>query len=337
MSKVKISYDELWKDALENLFPYFIELVIPAFYSDVDWEKNPIFLDKELHQISPKSEESKRYVDRLVRVFMIDGEERWVLVHVEAQGYRDTNFSRRMFIYFYRIFDKFNRDVLSLVVFSELSSRYKPSEFSYQFYTTKLEFKYQTYKILEQDDEKLQKSNNPFALVVLAAKKSLESRKDEQKRFRFKRELVKLMLEKGYGREEIVNVFKFLDGILALEDLEKEKIIYNEMKRSEVKEVAYLTPFERIAIEEGMKKGMEEGIEKGIEEGMEKGMEKGMKKGMLQEARELVKEALEEKFGVVPEYIQEKLQEIQEEAVLRKLLRQSIKASSLEEFSKSLQ
>ena len=82
MSKVKIPYDELWKDVLENLFSYFIKLIILDFYSDVDWTRSLDFLE--------------------------------------------TDFSRRMFVYFYRIYDKFKKDVLSLAVFSDPSKTYKP-------------------------------------------------------------------------------------------------------------------------------------------------------------------------------------------------------------------
>jgi hypothetical protein len=314
--QVEIPYDELWKDVVENLFPYFIKLIAPDFYINVDWSKPIVFLDDELRQISPDSEETKRYVDRLVQVSLLDGGEKWVLIHVEVQGYRDTEFSERMFIYFYRIYDKFKRDILSIAVFADPFKGYKPDRFTYQFYTTKLEFQYRTYKVIEQDDDELKKSDNPFALVILAAKKSLESRRDEEKRFRFKRELVRLMLEKGYSREEILAVFKFLDGVLALTDIEKEGIIYNEFRGKEVEKVAYITNFERLAIEKGMKEGKQI--------------------GMLQEARESVLDALEEKFIIVTEEVQGKLQEIEEREVLRQLLRQAIRASSLEEFLKSL-
>jgi hypothetical protein len=87
--------------AQRNLFPYFIKLIAPDFYSYVNWSKPISFFEQELHQISPKSEATKRFVDRLVRVWMLNEEERWVLVHVEVQGYRKTEFSRRMFVYFY--------------------------------------------------------------------------------------------------------------------------------------------------------------------------------------------------------------------------------------------
>ncbi len=105
--------------------------------------------------------------------------------------------------------------------------------------------------------------------------------------------------------EEILHVFRFLDGVLALIDLDKEKIIYDELMSKEVEEVAYITNFERLA--------------------------------MLREARELVMDALEVKFGAVPEGLQTKVQEIQEREVLRKLHRQAILAPSMEEFKKSLQ
>jgi hypothetical protein len=276
MSNIEIPYDELWKDVVENLFPHFINLIVPDFYHNVNWSKPIIFLDNELRQISPASEETKRYVDRLVCVWMLDGEEQWVLIHVEVQGYKDPGFSKRMFIYFYRIYDKFNRDILSIAVFSDPIKGYKPDRFSYQFYGCRLEFQYRTYKVMEQDDEELKRSDNPFALVVLAAKKSMESKGDEEKRFRFKRELVRLMLEKGYGREEILHLFRFLDGVLALADVEKEKMIYNELRSEEVSEVAYITNFERLAIEEGMKKGLAQGLEQGLEQGLKQGEQIGM-------------------------------------------------------------
>jgi len=161
------------------------------------------------------------------------------------------------------------------------------------------------YSPLRRTRERGVRNLRPCVLVVLAAKRNLESREDEEKRFSFKRELVRLMMEKGYRREEILHVFRFLDGVLALTDLEKEKIVYDELISKEVKEVAYVTNFERLA--------------------------------MLRKARELVMDALDVKFGEAPEGFQTKLQEIQDSEVLRQLHRQAILASSLEEFKTSLQ
>jgi hypothetical protein len=38
----------------------------------------------------------------------------WVLIHVEVQTTRDAEFPLRMYVYHYRIFDRYNKPVASL-------------------------------------------------------------------------------------------------------------------------------------------------------------------------------------------------------------------------------
>jgi len=309
--------DELWKETIGGLFPQFLSFFAPDLAKDVLWHRGYELLDSELHQIASESEETTRYVDRLVKVWLRDGEERWILVHVEVQGYRDPEFPKRMFTYFYRLWDKFGRDIVSLVVFSDPLRAYKPGRFLWEFYGCRLEYRYRTYKVLDYNDQELEKSDNPFGLVVLAAKRSLEAGEDEARKYRFKRELLKMLLERGYDRDEVRHVFRFLDGMLKL-DREKEKLLYEEFHREGVKAMPYVTSWERIAMEKGMKKGME----------------KGMEKGSLEEAREMVLEALEERFGVVPPDLEEVIRGREDRDVLRKWLRLAIRVGNLEEFRK---
>jgi hypothetical protein len=49
------------------------------------------------------AEIGKRLADVLVKVFLKDGSEKWLLIHIEVQGYYEKEFGRRMFIYNYRI------------------------------------------------------------------------------------------------------------------------------------------------------------------------------------------------------------------------------------------
>jgi hypothetical protein len=78
-----------------------------------DLDRGLEFLEKELAEIDPEPGEPSdtRFVDKLVKVYHWDGAEEWVLMHVEIQG--DTadraKFAGRMFRYFYRILDRFNR------------------------------------------------------------------------------------------------------------------------------------------------------------------------------------------------------------------------------------
>jgi len=49
----------------------------------------------------------------------------------------------------------------------------------YDFFDTKLVYKYRTYKILESSFEELMNSSNPFELVVLAAKNAINAKNTE--------------------------------------------------------------------------------------------------------------------------------------------------------------
>lgn len=307
-----IPHDELWKDIIEALFSYFIQFFVPQFYDAVNWDKGFQFLDKELAQISPESEAGRRYVDKLVKVYLRNGEERWVLVHIEVQSYRDKNFAERMFTYFYRIYDKFCRKVLSIAVFADPDLHFKPDRFVYEFYGCRNEFKYPAFKVLEYEDEELLKSDNPFGMTVLAAKKSLESRGDDERRYVFKVQLIRLLLKSGYGRKEIEWVFRFLDGIMALSDEVKEQLIYEEFYEKEGERMPYITPWERIA------------------------MRKGMLEGMLERSRESVLEVLEERFGEVPEEVKGKIKAIEDTEKLKTLNRQAVRVTNLSEFQLAL-
>ena len=103
--------DLLWKGIIED----FIEELLQFFYSEIEEERDKSkkieFLDKFLKQINPDSEEENRRADLLIKVPLKGGKEKWILLHIEVQGYEDPNFARRMFTYFYRTYDRFNIDI----------------------------------------------------------------------------------------------------------------------------------------------------------------------------------------------------------------------------------
>ncbi|OPX25764.1 MAG: hypothetical protein B1H02_00625 [Candidatus Latescibacteria bacterium 4484_107] len=295
--------DELWKDVIESLFPQFLHFFAPDLAQDVNWDKGYEFLDKEFHQIVPESAESARYVDRLIKVFLKAGGERWVLVHVEVQGYWDKDFPRRMFTIFYRLLDKFAKDIVSLAVFSDARRSYKPDRFTWDFYGCSLEYRYRAYKVLEYADGELGESDNPFALVVLAAKKSVEIKDDEERRVRFKLRLMRELLKRGTSRDEVIGLLRFVDGIVRLSP-EQERLVYEELHREEEKTMPYVTNWERFAMEKGMQQGMQQ----------------------------MVLEALEERFGRIMPRLSEQIRVKADQEGLQKLLRLALRAGDLEEF-----
>jgi hypothetical protein len=73
------------------------------------------YLDKELAEMDPQPDEDKdtRFADKLIKVYHRDGEEEWILLHVEVQAdtYKRAEFSERMYQYFYRIRDRYKKPV----------------------------------------------------------------------------------------------------------------------------------------------------------------------------------------------------------------------------------
>ncbi len=101
----------------------------------------------------------------------------------------------------------------------------------------------------------LERQDNPFAIVVMAHLRALETRKDHLLRKQWKTELTRLLYEKGYSRTAVINLYRFIDWVLTLPDA-LEEIFLEELKAYEKeKNMPYITSAERI----GRKKGKQEG------------------------------------------------------------------------------
>src|SRR5260221_12091158 len=121
-------YCSPWKEAIEEWLEDFLRFFFPAVHSLIDWARGYEFLDKELQQLASESEQGQRTVDKLVKVFWRTGEEFWVLVHIEVQSQAETVFPRRMYVYRYRISDKYNRPVVSLAVLADEDASCRPAQ-----------------------------------------------------------------------------------------------------------------------------------------------------------------------------------------------------------------
>lgn len=159
-----------------------------------------------------------------------------------------------MMQYYYRIFDKFNKEVTALAIYTDSNSKFKPNSYSKEFYGTKITYEFNTYKVLEQKDKKeiLKNNDNPFSLVILASLYYLESKDNDNKRYNFKLELTKLLLEKGYKKKDIYELFEFIDILLKFnDDILEEKYIEEINKVSKTKDKEIISPFRKVVRKEG--------------------------------------------------------------------------------------
>jgi hypothetical protein len=158
----------------------------------------------------------------------------------------------------------------------------------------------------------LEASQNPFAKVVMAHLLAQETRKEMANRLQWKLRLVKGLYEQGFSREDILELFRFIDWLMALpEEMERrfdEEITHYE----EEKQMSYITSVERISIQ------------------------KGIQQGRLQNAQEAVLDALEARFATVPSSIVGVIHTVEDLSLLKQLLKQAVTVDSLKEFEQRL-
>jgi predicted transposase YdaD len=118
--------------------------------------------------------QSPRYVDKLLKVFTRQGEEDHFLLHVEVQGYRDNDFEQRMFQYFYRIRDHYQKPVAAIAILTDPHAHFRPGSYQYSYQWGAASYEYVVYKVLDQQEEALMKHDNPFAVIILTVLLSLQ-------------------------------------------------------------------------------------------------------------------------------------------------------------------
>jgi predicted transposase YdaD len=231
--------DILWKVIMEEVFPDLLRFIFPDADEVYNMERGFEFLDKELAELNPQPEEEKdsRFADKLVKVYHRDGVEEWVLLHVEVQG--DTQdrdvFAERMYTYFYRIRDRYpGRLVSALAIFTGQGGNRMPGKYIYEYRGTKLTYEYPTMSILDYSDEDLDKSSNPFAHVVVAAKMRLQEGKvPEDELLKTKLLAARKLTEKGFGMEKIRAIFNFLRNYVLFEKPETNRKFDNLFRQTD--------------------------------------------------------------------------------------------------------
>lgn len=216
-------YDSPWKDILDAYFPEFMALFFPAAAAEIDWSRGFETLDKELAQVVQDAELGRRYADKLLKVWLIDGREEWLLIHVEIQGRREADFPRRMFVYAYRLYDRYGREIASLAVLADPNPRWRPRRFEIGRWGSRLGLVFPSVKLLDHlsRQDELEADDNPFATVVLAHLAAQATRKDAPARYLRKLALTRRLYERGLPKQRIIDLYRFIDWILRLpEDLE---------------------------------------------------------------------------------------------------------------------
>ncbi len=285
----KDAFDSPWKGILDRYFPAFIAFFFPAINQDIDWSRGYEILDKELEKITRDGEIGKRRVDKLIKVWRLSGEEQVVYIHVEVQAQRQPIFDQRMYVYNYRVYDRYREPVVSLAILADDKPEWKPDSFTYELWGCKVSLKFPVVKLWDYNEtwDDLAARTNPFATVVMAHLKTQATRKDPDSRMRWKMFLFRRLYESGYDRQQILDLLWFIDWVMWLPPKLKHQFEGAIEAYEAEKKMEYMTTWER----------------NGLEKGLEKGLAKGIRKG---EAT-ILKRQLTRRFAGLPAWVEERL------------------------------
>lgn len=286
-------YDSPWKEILKSYFKEFLAFFLPVAHDGIDWQRAPEFLDKELDRITKEAKAKNRRVDLLVKVWRKNGDELWVLNHVEVQGDRDPDFAERMYTCQHRAYDLHRKPVVGLAILADEEPGWRVSKYRQELWGSEVTYRFNTVKLLDYLHHlpDMEASDNPFAIVTLAHLTGKQTKHQPEKRYQEKQRITRSLYQRGFDRQKIIDLYRFIDWVLSL-PVEADNRFWQDLSNfEENQEMPYITSVERIGEERGRLIGMQMGLQEGRQEG---------------EAKILTRQ-LQHRFGNLPVWVSEKI------------------------------
>jgi hypothetical protein len=321
-------FDGAWKNMLTpKRFADFIAFFLPDIHGLIDWSREVEFLEQELRAITRKTRRGHNAVDRLVKVWLKDGTEQWVLIHAEVQSQFEADFRFRMFRYYFRALDLFDgHPLVCLAILGDDRPDWKPQEYQTALWGTTVEFRFRVVKLLEYAPslEALERDANPFARFVVAHLKTLQTQGDYESRLAWKLRLIQGLYDMQLPEAEIGQLCHDFDWLLALPEPLSRRYHGEMVRFEEEKEMPHLTTSERIGRQIGRKIGMKIG--------QEIGKEIGEKQGSMEASRAVLVSLGRKRFGEPDADLLARLQAIESTERLQQLALRVLDVESWQEL-----
>lgn len=153
----------------------------------------------------------------------------------------------------------------------------------------------------------LEASANPFATVVMVHLQTRATHGDPESRLRWKTRLVRGLYHRGWGWREVVDLFRFIDWMMALPEELALQFESEHVRFEKELKMRYVTTVERFGRERGFKEGLEVGTEQGLRQGTEQGLQRGIEQGISRGETLLLERLLSRRFSALPSWVQERL------------------------------
>ncbi|NMA65270.1 MAG: hypothetical protein GX957_03390 [Clostridiaceae bacterium] len=209
-------HDQLYKELIDTFFEEFLEVFFPDIHNNLNFQ-----------QIRPLSEE--------VFTSMTDGEARRldivieaklketdvvVIVHVEPQSYKQTNFNERMYHYFSMLHNKYRKPIIPIAVLS-YDDDWEENQYTLAFpFFHVITFNYLTLHLRKKNWRDYIGSDNPVAAALLS-----EMGYTKKERVQVKKEFLRMIVRMNLNPAKQRLIYGFFESYLKLTEVEEEQLM----------------------------------------------------------------------------------------------------------------
>jgi hypothetical protein len=289
-----IPHDQLFKELLQSFFREFLALFFPDVAARPDFTR-VTFLDKEVFTHVPEGR--RRELDLVARAYTLDGTPELILLHIEVQAWRDSDFSYRMFEYYALLRVRHKLPVLPIMVYltAETGGLHEATYEEALFGRSILTFRFGGVGLPDLAADHYREADNPLCPALAALMRPSALGRVLQKALSLQATLASAVDEAR--KSLLINI---IETYLTLTEREEEEF-RQAIGQSHLQEVTHmLTIYEE--------------------------------RGILKGKRDLLLKQLHIKFGVLPDAISAKVQAIDTEAELDTLAERVLSASTLAEM-----
>lgn len=278
-------YDAPWKTAVMRYFREFMAFYFPQVHDAIDWRRGYSFLDQELAQLVHDARLGRRRLDKLVQVSGKEGDAKLLYIHLEIQRSREKDFAKRIFTYHYRLYDRFDCPITTLVVLADPHPGWRPDWFGYAQFGCEVGLHFPTVKLMDYWPrlERLLEEENAFALLTAAHLMTLHTRGQHRRRFEFKTRLTELLFARNWDAQRVRDLFDVLDWLLRIPPDLQDQLAARIVELNRSKKMPFESLMTRIAREQMRKEILEEG------------------------RRQALREQLQLRFGPLPDSVEQRI------------------------------
>jgi hypothetical protein len=229
--KTGVRSDLLWKELLESFLYPALEIFYPELYAAVDLDKPPLPVYRELR--APGLHKEEKILDLLTDVPLKTSELLRILWHVEIQDSKTKEpLHIRIHNYACAIALVQKRPFAALAIRTTPQGKAERPGYEMNCFGTRHTFEYRTVFIDQMDEQELlEKQENPVALATVCSIRMLKAKRDEKKRYQNAKELLPLMKSAGYPVETSIGLMQFIEGMAGLSTAKLKGALKNDLER----------------------------------------------------------------------------------------------------------